>query len=150
MCSLFSTIMVLMILPMPLYGGEKIKALIVGDSSIIRNLAAIFDCEPVIHHDSVIVRSFQFTKISDQMKLIRLYFPRHYEKMRTYDLILLVATEYSLLTPKQDKWIYDAIREGAGGIQDGGMLSVIAPISTVWANSQAQRAFPMMPPRWIG
>jgi len=124
------------------YGGEKIRVLIIGDSALIKNLARIFDYEPLVYHDSVTVRSFQFDKLSDQLKAIRLYFPRTYEKMRTYDLILLVATEYNLLTTKQDKWIYDAIREGAGGINDGGMLSVIAPISTVWANSLAQQAFP--------
>jgi uncharacterized membrane protein len=123
-------------------GTEKIRVIMIGAGGIIGRLSTIFDYEPLVYHDSVIVRVSQFNKLSDQLKVIRLYFPRTYEKMKTYDLILLVATDYNLLTNQQDKWIYDAIREGAGGINDGGMLSVISPISTVWANSLAQQAFP--------
>jgi hypothetical protein len=134
---------VFLLLSTPLcLGGKKIKTLIAGDGGIIQNLAGIFDFEPLVNHDSVVVRSFAFTKVEDNMKLIRLYFPRTYEKMKTYDLILLVAAEYNLLTPRQDKWIYDAIREGASGINDGSLFSIISPIADVWASSQAQQAFP--------
>ena len=132
-----------LILSMPLcLGGEKIEAFIIGHPAIIQNLHRIFDYEPLVNYDSVIIRSIVFPSVQDNMKLIRLYFPRNYDKMKTYHLILLVSTEYNLLTIKQDKWIYDAIREGASGINDGGLFSIMSPISTVWANSQAARAFP--------
>ena len=123
-------------------GGEKIEAFIMGLPAFMDALTRIFDYEPLVTYQTLIMRSIVFDSVQDNMKLIRLYFPRDYEGMKKYDLILLTSVEYNLLTNKQDKWIYDAIREGSSGINDGSVFSIMAPISTVWANSQAARAFP--------
>ncbi len=134
---------VVLIFSMPLsYGGERIRALIVGHTALIDAMDRIFKYEPLVSHDSVPMRSGGFPSIEDDMKLIRLYFPRNYDKMKTYDIILLVSTEYNLMTPKQDKWVYDVIREGAGGINDGSLFSVTGVIPESWVNSIAQQAFP--------
>jgi hypothetical protein len=123
-------------------GADKISALIVGHPALIDAMDRIFNYEPSIYHDSVQMRTGMFPSLEDDMKLIRLYFPRNYEKMKTYDIILLLSTEYNLMTNKQDKWIYDVIREGAGGINDGSAFSVVAQINGAWANSLASQAFP--------
>jgi hypothetical protein len=123
------------------YGTEKVKALLVGHHGLIAAMDRILNYEPLIQHDSVIMREGAYT-YDDLKKIIRLYFPRNYEKMKTYGLILLLSTEYNLVTTKQDKWIYDVVREGAGGLNDGSAFSVVAQINGAWAASLAARAFP--------
>jgi hypothetical protein len=138
-----AALLTFLILSSPLcLGGIRINTLILGHPGNIRGLSRIFDYEPLVTYESVIIRSGFFDKLEDNMKLIRLYFPRNYEKMKTFDLLVFTATEYGLFTVKQDKWMFDVIREGAGGINDGSLFSIISPTSTVWANSQCARAFP--------
>ncbi len=79
---------------------------------------------------------------SDLERYIRIYFPRRYEEMKSYDVIILNGAEYQLFTPKQDKWMYDAIREGAGGINDLSVLSADPEINHAWAYSQTSDTFP--------
>jgi hypothetical protein len=55
---------------------------------------------------------------------------------------MLISPEYYLFTTKQDKWMYDAINEGAGGINDASVFSIVSQIHSSWAASLAQLAFP--------
>ena len=78
----------------------------------------------------------------DAQKYIRLYFPRTSEQVRSFGFIILTAVEYDLLSPKQDRWMYDAIREGTGGVNDGSVFSIVGTIISAWANSLTSKAFP--------
>jgi hypothetical protein len=42
-----------------------------------------------------------------------------------------LSAEYDYVTPKQDQWIYDVIWEGAGGMNDGSVFSIVTPIPDV-------------------
>jgi hypothetical protein len=110
-------------------------------------MKSVLDGEPLVKYRPVPARdpgttggaSFSQDAL---MKMIRLYFPRTYNDMKTYDLIMLVSPEYYLFTPKQDQWMYDAIREGAGGLNDASVFSIISGIAESWASSLTQQAFP--------
>ncbi len=121
-------------------GAEKINALIVGHAAIMQVMRMFFDNEPLITYQPVITRGIE--TVDAMKKQIRLYYPRTYEEMKKYDAILLTSPEYYLLTNTQDRWIRDAIREGAGGINDGSLFSIVTDINTAWAASLAQQAFP--------
>jgi len=121
-------------------GAEKINALIIGHAGIIQVLRMFFDNEPLITYQPVMTRALE--TVDAMKKQIRLYYPRTYEQMKKYDLIILTSPEYYLLSNTQDRWIRDAIREGAGGINDGSLFSIVTDINAAWAASLAQQAFP--------
>jgi len=134
---------VLALLMPSVMGDEKIKVLIVGMVNGRSLTEKYLSEEPSVFFVSVPCRAGVVEgDLNVQMKYIRQYFPRTYESMRTFDLIMLHSPEYYFLSTKQDKWIYDRIAEGAGGYNDGSVFSIISQIHDSWANSLAQQAFP--------
>lgn len=123
--------------------AQRTQILLVGEIGQINALRRLLAGEPFVNVVVVPCRAVG-TSVSaeDTQKFIRLYFPRTYEAMRSYDFIILTATEYDLLSPKQDQWMYDSIREGTGGINDNSVFSVVGTIMTAWANSLTSKAFP--------
>ena len=136
--ALFSLILFCCHLPSS-YGGERINALMVGSVSGNSLLEKYFSEDPSITFTAVPCRDLPE---KDAQKFIRLYFPRTYDEMKEYDYIMLLAPEFHRFTPKQDKMMYDAIREGAGGFNDGSVFSIVAQIHQAWAVSLTQKAFP--------
>lgn len=132
-------ISLLLILPLSTCHGEKIDLMVVG--RYLDLLRPYLDPEPSIDYVSVPFRLVDLSA-KDAVKFLRLYFPRTYQEMKEYEVIMLNSPEYQLFTPTQDKWMHDAIQEGMGGINAGSVFSIIAEIHWTWANSQTSRAFP--------
>ena len=135
-------IILLVLVLSPSCNCQKIQVLIAGHMSLITALRVIFGGEPLVSYQAVPSRLGGVLSYDALMKSIRLYFPRRYEEMRSYDVIILTAPEYNLFTLQQDQWIHDAIEDGAGGINDGSVFSIQPSIHTAWAISIAARAFP--------
>ncbi len=123
-------------------GSGKIRILIAGNMDLINSLRAIFAGEPSLHCVFVPCRLGGVVTYDAAMKFIRLYFPRTFDEMKRYEVIMLTQPEYNLFTTKQDQWMYDAIRNGTGGINDGSVFSIQSVIHSAWANSLTQQAFP--------
>jgi len=143
-----ASVALLLILSMLLpacYAGERINMLIAGNIGLINVLKTFFDNEPLVTYHAVPAydpgATFGLSE-NDIVKMIRLYFPRTYKEMKGYDIIILTQPEYYHFTPKQDQMMYDAIREGAGGINDASVFSIVSGIAESWSNSLTQRAFP--------
>jgi hypothetical protein len=117
--------------------GEQINTLLIGMCTAYSRI--IFEDEPLIDYTPVYIRGADWETMK---RMVRTYFPRNYEAMQKYDYIYLNSPEYYVLTDEQDRWIYDRIVEGAGGMNDASVFSQIAQIHNAWANSMAQRAFP--------
>ncbi len=128
----------------PVRGTSRIRTLLIGGITSGTYLGTLFKEEPLVELVLVPCRDGLVPGDRDvQLKYIKQYFPRTYGEMQSYDYIMLVTAAYDLLTAKQDKWIYDRIAEGAGGLNDQSVLSAShTQIHTAWANSMAQRAFP--------
>jgi len=123
--------------------AQSTQLLLVGETGQIDALRKLLAGEPFLSITVVPCRAVGTSlSVEDTEKFIRLYFPRTYEAMRTFDFILLTATEYDLLSPKQDQWMFDSIREGAGGMNDNSVFSIVGTIMTSWANSLTSKAFP--------
>ncbi len=121
--------------------AEKINILLMGGIGTTHYLHDYFREEPLIEYTPIPCRGVPGGS-SAAKKMIRLYFPRTYEEMKEYDFIWLRSPEYYYFTTKQDKWMYDAVTEGAGGINDASVLSMIAQLNIAWATSALQVAFP--------
>ncbi len=137
------TFVVLLLTLSPLCQGlEKIRVLATGHIDQLNRLFTFFRSEPLVEYVPVPSRATDVVTVQDAIKFIRLYFPRTYEEMGGYRMIMLAAPEYDLFSPKQDQWMYEAIRQGAGGINDGSVFSIMPQIHNAWANSQTSKAFP--------
>jgi hypothetical protein len=77
---------------------------------------------------------------SEMQRFVRVYFPRNYEAVKDYDFVIFAGTVMTFFSPIQQKWMHDAIFEGAGGINSRSLLSGI--YWPEWVNSATQRAFP--------
>jgi hypothetical protein len=144
--SVILIILLLFTIPSSL-AGEKINLLMAGHIGIMDHVRPVFDTEPLIRYTPVPARDtggFGATALDekDLVKMIRLYFPRTYDEMKSYDILILTSPEYYLFTPKQDQWMYDAINEGIGGLNDGSVFSIVSGIAESWSSSLTQRAFP--------
>jgi len=120
----------------------KIRVLATGEIVQLNGLRTFFRSEPLVDYVPVPSRAGGVVSMQDAIKFIRLYFPRTYDEMKGYDIILLAAPEYNLFSPKQDQWMYDAIEQGTGGINDGSVFSMQGQIHGAWANSLTSKAFP--------
>jgi hypothetical protein len=121
--------------------AERIRVLLLVEDCRIDNLRRFFDPDPSIAYKVVVTRDGRLSD-SELVKLIRQYFPRNYGDFRGYDALLLAKPNYELFTPKQDRWIHDAILDGAGGINDGSVFSQIPMIPQSWSSGMAWQAFP--------
>ena len=129
-----SAVIMILLLPILLpssYGGEKINLLMAGHIGIMDHVRPVFETEPLIRYTPVPARDpggFGVAALDekDLVKMIRLYFPRTYDEMKSYDILILTSPEYYLFTPKQDQWMYDAINEGMGGLNDGSVFSIVS------------------------
>ena len=145
-----SAVIMILLLPILLpssYGGEKINLLMAGHIGIMDHVRPVFETEPLIRYTPVPARDpggFGVAALDekDLVKMIRLYFPRTYDEMKSYDILILTSPEYYLFTPKQDQWMYDAINEGMGGLNDGSVFSIVSGIAESWSSSLTQLAFP--------
>jgi hypothetical protein len=126
-------------------GGEPVQVLLTGHiQAASYQLQVFFRNEPLIDYVGVPSRDDGLVgEGTERMrKFIRQYFPRTYEEMKTFDYILFNSPEYYLFTTEQDKWMHDAIEEGAGGFNDASVFSIWSDIHFAWANSLTQMAFP--------
>jgi hypothetical protein len=123
-------------------GAERINALLVGMVGQGGLPEAYFKEDPLVGYVAVPCRDGMFPDLQTAMKFIRLYFPRRYEEMEQYDLIILQSPSFEQLPDKNERWMYDRIREGAGGWNDGSVFSIVSQIHDSWANSITQEAFP--------
>jgi len=99
--------------------------------------------EPSFSGTVIPARTYGLVGSEDIWKLIRIYFPRTYREMTAYDFILLASVDMQFFTPKQIKWMYDAITtSGLGGMNTRSVQSCSTAWSASWMNSVISQAFP--------
>ena len=90
-----------LLLPEVCLGGEKVRILIAGNQVAIDLLRWFFDTETAVIYHAVPARDpgaiYGFSE-ADLVKMIRQYFPRTYESLRTFDVLILTSPEYYLFT----------------------------------------------------
>lgn len=123
------------------WGAGKTSLLLLAKGNRIQDLRMFFDGDPCIEYSIVVTQDSRIPD-SELIKLIRLYFPRNYQEFRQFEVLILSCPDYNLFTAKQDRWIHDAISQGAGGLNDGSIFSQIPSIYQAWVSGVAWEAFP--------
>ncbi len=76
-------------------------------------------------------------------RFVRIYFPRTYEDLITFEYMVLASIEVWVFTPRQQKMLHDSIYvDGLGGMQERGVMSMHTSISRPWAESILSDAYP--------
>jgi len=127
----------------PLCQGQKIKVLLTGQVDVQTNpLIMWFSQEPSVDATAVPTRSNDLVLVKDIKRFVRLYFPRTYDRLKEYEFIILHSPEMFHLTGEQDRWMHDAIQEGAGALAAPAGLSDHGDIQHAWINSIVYQALP--------
>jgi len=135
-----------LLLPIALCSNGKLGVLLTGTVDERSNpLLDWFNIEPIL--ETRVVPSRGVTSgvpldDGDMKRFIRLYFPRKYGDVASYDLLLLNTPLIYLFDDHQLQWMFDAIQNGTGGLVAPSCLSVYAEIYEPWIASRLQHAFP--------
>jgi hypothetical protein len=123
--------------------GQQIDALLTGQLDESRNpLLKWFREEPLVNAHSVPTRPGGLTMEQDIIRFVRIYFPRTSTEVRDFDFIMLHSPVLTYLGDKQERWMYDAIRMGTGGLSAPACFSVSPEIHEPWIASVLNQAFP--------
>ncbi len=122
---------------------RKIEVLVLSKANVVQTLSAWFNAEPSIDFSIVVTRVYGEVTREDIRRYMRLYFPRSYQALNSYDFYYLAQTDMTFLSPKQEKWIYDAITGGSkGGVNTRSVMSTHDWFNVPWADSVVSEAFP--------
>jgi hypothetical protein len=95
--------------------------------------------------DGIIVPTREWGGVTsvDIIRLMRIYFPRTFEDLVSYDFLLLTQVDMGFVSPQQALWMYDAIAEhGLGGINTRSVMSMNNYLAVPWGESILSEAFP--------
>ena len=95
--------------------------------------------------DGIIVPTREWGGVTsvDIIRLMRVYFPRTFEDLVTYDFLLLTQVDMGFISPEQATWMYRAIAEyGLGGANTRSVMSMNDYLGRPWAESILSDAFP--------
>jgi len=99
--------------------------------------------EPSFRGIVIPARTYGAVGSEDVWKQIRIYFPRTFDDLVTYDFVLLASVDMQFFTVKQIQWMYGAIaEEGLGGMNTRSVQSMSTAWSGSWTNSVLSEAFP--------
>lgn len=139
-CLLLAVLLLIVFLP-PCQGNGRIRVLALLREGRVQSLQKFFDTDPSIEYTLVPARDGMLTD-TELRKQIRLYFPRTYQGMLGYDVLMILSARYDLFTTQQDAWMHDAVADGVGGLSGSSLFSQVPGIAEAWTNGLASRAFP--------
>jgi len=123
--------------------GKRIKALLTGQVDEASNpLLTWFEEEPLVDARSVPTRPGGMVGVQEIKRFVRIYFPRSYDEVKSYDFIMLHSPIMYYFDDKQALWMYDAIREGTGSLSAPACMSSSADIYNAWIASILSKALP--------
>ena len=122
---------------------NQAKVLVAGLTGEIKLASAWLEIDPLTDPRTIPARAQDSEFTMDQLhRFIRVYFPRTYEDLLTYEYMILAQIEVWLFTNEQQKMLHDAVIDGLGGMQTRSVMSMHTGISIPWANSILSDAFP--------
>ncbi len=80
---------------------------------------------------------------SDVRRLMRVYFPRTFDSLLTFDFLFLAQVDMKFISDQKAEWMYEAMEEhGLGGVNTRSVMSMQPWWSGPWADSILSEAFP--------
>ncbi len=122
---------------------KVIKVIATGKAESTPVARAWILVEPSLDGVIVPTREWGGVRSMDIIRLMRLYFPRTFEDLISYDFLLLTQVDMVFISPEQATWMYKAIAEyGLGGANTRSVMSMNVGLATIWGESILSDAFP--------
>ena len=129
--------------PSALCQDGQVKVLVMGSEGMTRLALSFLVPDPLTDPTPIPLREVAGVPVEDQMKLLRLYFPRNYERLLDFGYAMLFEADILYLSPQQTSWLHDAIQgDGMGAVNDRSIMSMASAIAGPWADSILSDAFP--------
>ena len=123
--------------------GGQVKVLVMGSEGMTNLALSFLLPDPLTDPTPIPLRDVAGVPVEDQMKVLRLYFPRSYGGLLDFGYMMIFEADILYLTPKQTMWLYDSIRrDGLGAVNDRSIMSMASAIAGPWADSVLSDAFP--------
>jgi len=120
-----------------------IKVLAMGKASSTPTLTAWLTAEPSTDPTVIATRAFGEVTGAVIMRYMRIYFPRTYDQLLTYEFIFLAQVDMSFISAGQARWIYDALKDyPKAAMNDRSIMSGVSAYYEMWRNSILPEAFP--------
>ena len=102
--------------------------------------------EPSLVGIIIPTREFGSVLARDIVRLMRIYFPRTFDDLISYEFLFLAQVDMVFVSPTQAQWMHDAIDvHGLGGVNTRSVMSMKGFFSVPWAESVLSNAFPNEP-----
>ncbi len=122
---------------------SKIKVIGTGKAEGMPILTAWFTTEPSTDPIIIPTRVWGGISASDIRRFMRIYFPRTYENLLTYDFFFLAQVDMTFFTGQQQKWMYNALTDyKKGGVNTRSIMSTHEWFHLPWRDSILSNAFP--------
>ncbi len=123
-------------------GAKAGKVIVTGQRPAIFIISDWLRADPLTDPTVVPIHGLMLSG-EEIRRLIRLYFPRTYERLLGFEYIIMSQVDVTYFTDKQQFMLHDAIYDGGmGGMQTRSVMSIAAYIAHPWADSVLSDAFP--------
>ncbi len=119
---------------------RKIRVIGTGKAQSTPILRRWFSAEPSTEPLIIPTREWGGVTSDDINRLMRIYFPRTYGLLLTYDFYFLAQVEMGFFSPKQEMWMCDALRNSEMGALN--TRSTMGTFDSEWRDSTLSDAFP--------
>ena len=106
-------------------GSQVIKIIATGKAQSTPITKSWILIEPSL--DGIIVPTREWGSVTsvDIIRLMRVYFPRTFEDLISFDFLLLTQVDMGFISPEQATWMYEAIADhGLGGANTRSVMSM--------------------------
>jgi hypothetical protein len=120
-----------------------IKVLAMGKASSTPTLTRWLVTEPSTDPTIIATRAWGAVSGGDILRYMRIYFPRTYEDLVSYEFIYLAQVDMSYVTPEQTRLMYDGLKNNPmGAANTRSIMSAVSTYYTPWRDSILSGAFP--------
>jgi len=120
-----------------------IQVLALSKANAVQTLSNWFRAEPSIEYSIVPTRVYGEVTNEDIMRFMRIYFPRNFRDLNSFDFYYLAQTDMTFLSGTQERWIYDALSGyQRGAVNTRSVMSTHSWFNIPWAESIVSDAFP--------
>lgn len=123
--------------------GNVIQIVATGKAQSMPVIRDWMMVEPSIKGIIVPTREWGSVTAQEIVRLMRIYFPRTFQDLVSYDFLFLAQVDMSFISPRQAQWMHDAMGDyGLGAVNTRSVMSMNLWLSEPWATSVMSQAFP--------
>ena len=120
-----------------------VRVIATGNAQCMPYVRGWIMTEPSVDGIIIPTRESDTVNADEIVRLMRIYFPRTFDDLVSYNFLILAQVDMCFVNPSQAQWMHDAIKvHGLGGVNTRSVMSALRQYSQPWAESILSDAFP--------